>query len=165
MPVRLMVSNDNPDAQPPLQSGGGGGTFEDMSIVDAKVAAAEARTDTKFAGLKGSLDLMNERLDNIQAATNGVRLNIWLAAATALGLGIAAMAFGSSQFGNGVMVTTAAVRDAADAKRIAQENANEVRALRNELGAFIQAIQHERPQPQLAPNDPRNFQFLPVPQQ
>src|SRR5690606_6890633 len=102
-------------------SGSGGSIYTGMSIIDAKIEAAEARTDTKFAGLKGSLDLINERLDNIETATNGVRLNVWLAAATALGLGIAAMAFGASQYGNGIMVTTVAVQDAIDAKRIAEE--------------------------------------------
>lgn len=129
----------------PLQHGGGGGTYGGMDIVDAKIAAAEARTDTKFAGLKGSLDLINERLDNIERATNGVRLNVWLAAATALALGIAAMAFGASQFGNGVMVTSVAVQDASEAKRLAEENASEVKAMRQDLGQFIQAFQKTQP--------------------
>lgn len=146
-----------------LKSGDGGGTFEGMSIIDAKIEAAEARTDTKFAGLKGSLDLINERLDNIKSATNGLRLNVWLAAATALGLGVAAMSFGASQFGNGVMVTTAAVQDSAEAKRIAQENAEEVRALRTDLGTLIQTIRQERTQPGMSPFEP--WQSAPAPNQ
>lgn len=131
----------------PLKSGGGGGTSDGMSIVDAKIAAAEARTDTKFAQVLA-------RLDAIEKSTSGLRLNVWLAAATALGLGVAAMSFGSSQFGNGVMVTTVAVQDSAEAKRIAQENASEVRAMRQELGALIQAIRMERTAPGYAPVDP-----------
>lgn len=110
--------------------GGGGGTYDDMSVIDAKIAAAEARTDTKFAQVLA-------RLDNIEKSTSGLRLNVWLAAATALGLGIAAMAFGAAQFGNGIMVTSASVQDAQEAKRISQENARAVEAMRTELSTFI----------------------------
>lgn len=125
---------------PNLKSGGGGGTFDNMSVIDAKIEAAEARTDTKFAQVLA-------RLDAIEKSTSGLRLNVWLAAATALGLAVAAMAFGASQFGNGVMVTSAAVQDAAEAKRIAQENADEVRALRQDITTFMQTIQQQRSAP------------------
>ncbi len=128
-----------------LKSGDGGGTYTGMSIIDAKIAAAEARTDTKFAQVLA-------RLDAIEKSTSGLRLNVWLAAATALGLGIAAMAFGASQFGNGIMVTTASVQEAMETKRIAQENADEVRALRSDFSAFIKVFeaaqkQSEAPSP------------------
>lgn len=123
-----------------LKSGDGDGTSGDMSIVDAKIAAAEARTDTKFAQVLA-------RLDAIERSTSGLRLNVWLAAATALGLGIAAMAFGASQFGNGVMVTSAAVQDAAEAKRLSQENTAELKRLSDQIQSFIQAFQPEPKQP------------------
>lgn len=123
-----------------LKTGGGDGTSGDMSLVDAKIAAAEARTDTKFAQVLA-------RLDAIEKSTSGLRLNVWLAAATALGLGIAAMAFGASQFGNGVMVTSAAVQDAAEAKRLSQENTAELKRLSDQIQSFIQAFQPEPKQP------------------
>lgn len=141
-----------------LKSGDGGGTYSDMSIIDAKIAAAEARTDAKFVEVLAELHAIKD-------TTKGTKTTIILTAIAAVGVAVGVMALGASQFGNGVMVTSAAVQDSAAAKRIAEENAAEVRALRNELGTFIQAIQQERSQPQLAPNDPRNFQFLPAPQQ
>lgn len=132
---------------PNLKPGGGGGTFDSMSVIDAKIAASEARTDTKFSEVMGELRLINQRLGHVDDSVKGTRLNTWLAAATALGLALAAMALGSSQFGNGVMVTTAAVEDASQAKKIAQENAEEVRALRQDITTFMQAIQQQRPTP------------------
>lgn len=117
-----------------LKMGGGDGTSGGMSeIVDAKIAASEARTDAKFVQVLA-------RLESIEKSTQGLRLNTWLAAATALGLAIAAMALGAAHFGNGVMVTTAAVHDAAAAKRVAIENAEEVRALRQDISALIQSL-------------------------
>lgn len=125
----------------PLQFGGGGGTYNGMDVVDAKIAAAEARTDTKFAQVLS-------RLDSIEKSTSGLRLNTWLAMATGVGLALAAMAFGATNFGNGIMVTTAAIQDASDAKRIAAENAAEVKALRTDIQGVIQALQTRQDSPQ-----------------
>ncbi|MDR6954894.1 hypothetical protein J2X65_004270 [Ancylobacter sp. 3268] len=89
-------------------------TSSDMTReeMDAKLEAAEARTDTKFAELLGEVKAMRAelsgdmksigaRLDHVERATSGVRLNIWLAAVAVLGLAIAAMAYGGQQFGLG----------------------------------------------------------------
>lgn len=112
---------------------GGPPTGGDMSIIDAKIAASEARTDTKFAQVLA-------RLDNIDERTKGLKANIWLATATAIGLVFAALAFGVGQFGNGVMVTTATIQDSVQARKIAEDNAAEVRALREDFGTLNQKL-------------------------
>lgn len=92
-----------------------------METVDAKIAAAEARTDTKFAELRGDLS---------KFATTGA---VWAAAGTAiatiLGVLLAVMAFGGDRFDAGVGAGGAiapyaeqqrardAKQDAADARR------------------------------------------------
>lgn len=86
---------------PPLQPGGPGGTSGGMSdLMDAKIAAAEARTDTKFAQVLARLDHL---------PTTGA---IWAAAATTIisivGIMLAIMAFGSSWFGLGMDASAAA---------------------------------------------------------
>lgn len=129
----------------PLQTGGGGGTYDGMEVVDAKIAAAEARTDAKFERMIGEFSTMraeiNGRLDHIEKSTSGIRLNIWLAAASILALSVAAMGFGATQFGNGVMLTTAAVEDAATAKGVAENNALQVQELRKDIQGMIQAFE------------------------
>lgn len=141
-----------------LKDGDGGGTSEGMSIVDAKIAAAEARTDAKF------VEVLSE-LRAIKDTTKGTKTTVILAAIAAVGVAIGAMALGASQFGNGVMVTSAAVQDSAEAKRIALENAAEVRALRNDFGTLIHTLQEGRGQKTPAPSNPPNLQFMPAPSQ
>ncbi len=73
-----------------LKSGSSGGTFAGMDNVDAKIAAAEARVDTKFAELRG--DLSN-------FATKGT---VWGAVGTAVAIGLAVAAFGGDRFDAGM---------------------------------------------------------------
>ena len=73
-----------------LKHGGSGGTFGGMDNVDAKIAAAEARVDTKFAELRG--DLSN-------FATKGT---VWGAVGTAVAIGLAVAAFGGDRFDAGM---------------------------------------------------------------
>lgn len=87
-----------PERELPLFGGGGGGTSGGMDAVDAKVAAAEARTDTKFAELRRDLD---------QFATKGT---VWkgvastiAAVVTAVGVLLAVLAFGGDRFDAGVV--------------------------------------------------------------
>lgn len=142
--LRPSPAPDNYLAEPPpLQSGGGGGTYDGMTLVDAKIAAAEARTDAKFSTLEA-------KIDNIQLALGGLRTTIVLTSIAVVGVVVGAMAFGASQFGNGVMVTSAAVQDAAEAKRIAVENAAEVRLLREDINKLVGALQ-QLPAQQNAP--------------
>lgn len=121
-------------------SGGDGPTSGGMDIVDAKIAAAEARTDAKFAQVIG-------KLEQIQNETRGTKTTIILTAIAAIGVAGGIMAFGASQFGNGVMVTTAAVEDAQEAKRLGQENAAGIQQIKEEIGNLVQAIMSQRPEP------------------
>lgn len=77
-----------------LKHGGGGGTLPPMETVDAKIAAAEARTDTKFAELRGDLK---------DFATKGT---VWSATATIIAslvaTFLAVLAFGGDRFDAGV---------------------------------------------------------------
>lgn len=81
----------------PLQHGGGGGTWDGMdaeAIINAKVAAAEARVDTKFAELRADLSHL---------PTKGT---IWGAIGTAivaiLGVILAMLSYGGDRFDSGV---------------------------------------------------------------
>ena len=73
-----------------LKSGNGGGNSGDMETVDAKIAAAEARVDTKFAELRG--DLKNF----------ATKSTVWQAAATIIAVVLAVIAFGGDRFDAGV---------------------------------------------------------------
>jgi hypothetical protein len=76
-----------------LKSGGPGGTSGGMDVTDAKIAAAEARVDTKFAELKGALN---------QFATKNT---VWGAVGTAVAIGLAVAAFGGDRFDGGMGVS------------------------------------------------------------
>lgn len=82
-----------------LKRGGPGGTSGGMDIVDSKIAAAEARTDTKFAELRGDL---------AKFATKGT---VWAAAATLGGTILAVLlgvlAFGGDRFDAGMSASSA----------------------------------------------------------
>jgi len=85
----------------PLKGAGGGGTSDDMDAVDAKIAAAEARTDTKFAELRGDLRGLPNRAD-MEANATSLRNNVWGAALTALAITLAVIAFGGDRFDAGM---------------------------------------------------------------
>ena len=77
-----------------LKHGGSGGTFGGMDNVDAKIAAAEARVDTKFAELRGDL------------AKFATKETVWAAAGTVggtiLAVLLAVAAFGGDRFDAGM---------------------------------------------------------------
>jgi hypothetical protein len=91
-PIRDNVSDylENMMNQPRLKSGSGGGTSDGMDTVDAKIAASEARTDTKFAELRSDLK---------DFATKST---VWQAAATIVAIILAAIAFGGDRFDAGI---------------------------------------------------------------
>lgn len=60
-------------APKPLQFGDGDGTLPPMGEVDAKIAAAEARTDTKITKIEGKLDLILQRLGTIEEKSADAR--------------------------------------------------------------------------------------------
>ena len=79
-----------------LKSGGGDGISPSMDVVDAKIAASEARTDTKFAELRGDL---------ARFATKGT---VWGAMGTALGIVLAVAALAGNRFDAGMSVRASA---------------------------------------------------------
>lgn len=97
-----------------LHSGGGGGTSGGMDTVDAKIAAAEARTDTKFAELRADLK---------DFATKGT---VWGAMGTAVALILAAVAFAGDRFDAGVgmsdKIAEQAERDAKQDRAVTDMN-------------------------------------------
>jgi len=73
-----------------LQSGGGGSTYLGMeALIDAKVAAAEARTDAKFAQVLAKLDSMDKQGSN-------TRSTVWQAAFAIMGLIVALVALAAT---------------------------------------------------------------------
>ncbi|HYI39093.1 MAG TPA: hypothetical protein VE053_02115 [Allosphingosinicella sp.] len=71
-----------------LKGGGGGGTSGgmDRALVDAKISASEARTDTKFAKLEGKIDLLVERSTDARTEARSTRRTV-----VGTGLSIAAL--------------------------------------------------------------------------
>jgi hypothetical protein len=57
--------------------------------VDAKIAASEARSETKMAKLEGKIDLVLEKLDNLTKEGHVARTNQWV-----IGFGLAALIVG-----------------------------------------------------------------------
>jgi hypothetical protein len=47
-------------------------------LVDAKIAAAEARTETKVARIEGKLDLVLSKLGDVRDGQRSVVANIWV---------------------------------------------------------------------------------------
>lgn len=119
----------------PLNHGGGGGTSGSMETVDAKIAAAEARTDTKFAELRGDLQ---------KFATKGT---VWGAVGSAvaaiLGVLLALMAFGGDRFDAGL--GQADVRQA-QLERDAKQDADVV-GMNSKLDALLQKAVEAKPTP------------------
>ena len=82
---------------PGLPNHDGRGTSDVVDATDAKIAAAEARTDTKFAELRRDMDAFATR----GTVWKGVASTI-AAIVTAVGVVLAVMAFGGDRFDAGV---------------------------------------------------------------
>lgn len=127
-----------------LKSSGGGGMFDDMDTVDAKIAAAEARTDTKFAKLLSQLELLNLRMGHVETSTAGLKLNTWLAMASAVALVVAIFGWGSSMFGVGMNVESVANKAASSTAQTAQPQIDALSAryteMNGKLDQLIEAI-------------------------
>jgi hypothetical protein len=130
-----------------------------MSEVDAKIAAAEARTDTKFAQMMGELKV-------IENSTAGLKGTILV---TTIGTGIAVVGlvagifgWGSAMFGVGMDADSIA-RQAA--QKVGEQTAVELTNVRSEikqqsdrLNILIETLGGK------VPEDPPP-QFLPAPEQ
>ena len=89
------------------------GTADD--ILDLKIVASEARSETKMAKLEGKIDLMASAVQNLTVSVNQQRsetksLQLWtiatiIASALAMiALILSVMSFGASTFYNGTVV-------------------------------------------------------------
>lgn len=112
-----------------LKFGGGGGTSDGMDTVDAKIAASEARTDTKFAQLRSDLK---------DFATKST---VWGAMGTAVALILASIAFGGDRFDAGMGV--ADVRQG-QIERDAKQDAS-VKAINDKIDRLIAAQEKAAP--------------------
>jgi len=94
-----------------LRTGGAGGTFNGMDVVDAKIAAAEARGEAQLEKALGALRLDISKL----ASTSTVYVTAITLFFGLAGLLVAFLAFGGDQFGRGADIATiarAAAREA-----------------------------------------------------
>jgi hypothetical protein len=139
-----------------LQTGGGGGTFDGMDTVDAKIAAAEARTDTKFAEMMGELRVISGRLDHVDKSTSGIKATVVAAAIGVLALTGGIFAYGSSMFATGMDAQAIAERAAlaVEDRSAAQMEAVTARydALSDQVGVIVQMLstqREDRPLPEL----------------
>lgn len=119
----------------PLKEGGSDGTSPPMDATDAKIAAAEARTDVKFAKIEGKLDLIVSRLDTINTNATDAKSEARTTRRTIVGTGLslgalilAIAAFGVNVFGMGSRVDDIARAEA----RQVYNQAAAVEAARNE---------------------------------
>lgn len=124
-----------------LKGGGGGGTFEGMEVVDAKIAAAEARTDTKFAELLGELRLINQQIDHVEKSTGGLRSTVIGTGIGVVAVAIAVMAYGAQWFGIGMDAQQVSERAAQSALEKVQP---QMQSLDGKLDQLLQAT---RPRP------------------
>ena len=116
-------------ASPSLKSGGGDGTSDSMETVDAKIAAAEARTDTKFAELRGDIHLEFAEIKSELAKRPSTAALIGIVATSAvsvIGIILGVIAFGGDRFDAGVGMAdirqSQIERDASQDKSVQQIN-------------------------------------------
>ncbi len=83
------------EANRTLKQGGPGGTSGGMDATDSKIAAAEARVDTKFAQLRGDLEKFS------------TKSTVWGAAGTVVAILLAVAAFGGDRFDSGMSISSA----------------------------------------------------------
>jgi hypothetical protein len=73
--------------------------------VEAQIAAAEARTDTKFAELRGDLRVISQTMTEIRGGQRATH-------ALVVGSALAAVAFGATWFGLGINASEVASKAA-----------------------------------------------------
>lgn len=82
--VQTSVGQVAPTANPLMQQVSTMPNADDLT--DAKIAAAEARSDTKIARMEGKLDLVLSKLDDVREDSRSTRANQWV-----IGLGLAVL--------------------------------------------------------------------------
>lgn len=111
-------------------------------LLDAKLDAVEARTETKFAQLLGRLDLLVERVGNLKTdvghldgkmtIVEGKVINAkttMITTAIATGIAVAALAWGGVQlFQGGMGITAAAYQSGADSVLVGGSTGADIKA-------------------------------------
>ncbi len=111
-----------------------------MSEVDAKIAAAEARTDTKFAELLGELKLLNQRMEHVERSTSGMRSTVVGTGIGVVAVVIAVMAYGAQWFGLGMDAQQVAERAVQSSTQNLQPQINSLTTSNVELNAKMDAL-------------------------
>lgn len=119
-----------------LKHADGGGTSGGMDVVDAKIAAAEARTDTKFAEVVGELRL-------IERSTSGLKATIIVTGISVVALVAAILGWGTSMFGTGMDAQTVADRAATSVEQRLSAQLQTTAARYEELAAGLEAVSAE----------------------
>ena len=87
------------------------------SEVEAQIAAAEARTDTKFAELRGDLRVISQTMAEVRAGQRATQVLVVGSAIAAVAVIIAALSFGATWFGLGINASDIAHKAADQALR------------------------------------------------
>lgn len=129
---------------------------DEVPEIEAKIAAAEARTDTKFAEFMGELRVINKRLDHmdatqsrVEASTSSLKTTI---VTTTIGAAIGAVAlvvgifgWGSQMFGVGMDAGSIATQSAKTAVERVQPQLDAITAknerVEQQLGVILKAIE------------------------
>ncbi len=121
--------------------------------IDASLQSVLAQVSASEARLQGSLDVVAARLEGLPktgaliaaAATTGV---------TVVGLIVGILSWGGDRFDGGVQVTSASVEQALEAKRVGDQNAEQLRLLTTaveSLATEIKAVSDRETLPQTPP--------------
>lgn len=134
---------ENIERQATLQHGGGGGTSGGMDIIDAKIAAAEARTDTKFAEVLGELKAMRSDMSHMPStwAMVGTMGGFAVVIVTVI---LAVMAYGGDRFDGGVAFGQGSAEAKVALDKVTSENAaqtKQIEQLSGQLNQVLMAIQ------------------------
>lgn len=70
--------------------------------VDAKLATADARSETRIVEVLGEIKAMNARIDGIQQSTAGVKATIIFTGIAVVTLVVAVLSYGQQWFGIGI---------------------------------------------------------------
>jgi len=80
--------------------------------IAAQIAVAEARTDTKFAELRGDLRVISQTMAEVRAGQRATQVLVVGSAIAAAAVIIAALSFGATWFGLGINASDVASRAA-----------------------------------------------------
>lgn len=110
--------------------------MDGMEIVDAKIAAAEARTDAKFAEVMGELKAMRVEMAHAPSTWSMVATMGGFTAAT-IAIVLAALAYGGQMFGIGMDAQQVSERAVQAVQKANQPLQDDVRRIAEELSRAL----------------------------